>query len=460
MSGTSLVPGLDPQPEMMIATMVEHVTSTGLRIVAVRQAGVPLAELRLRVSFGSTEAGHAAQATLLASCLLSGNAADGIPVAERVQDLGASLSAAADPDRFLVAGSVLAASLEELLELLAGALITPQYDEGELAGRKARMIPQLTMARSRASTRSRETLRGHLFGNHPYARELPDAADVGAVTAATLRALHERRLVPAGSILILVGDLDPEQAIMMAERVMSGWSRSAEAADQLPCLPPVAPAGVSRLFHRPGSVQSSIRIGGPGVGRDDPRFAALQLANLIYGGYFSSRLVENIREQKGYTYSPRSGIEHGAAGSTLVAEADVATRHTAPALLEMWYELGRLSTLRPTDEELENARHYAAGTLAMSIATQAGLAGTLTTLLGDGLDLTWVREHPARLARVTARDIYDLGVYLLAPNLLAAVVIGDAAQCAEPLKAFGPWVIVGSSGEPIEDTRKGGDSDG
>lgn len=422
--------------------MSDRIIGNGLRVAAVRRPGVPLAELRLRIPFGSVEPGHAARARLLAESILSGASThDQVPLPEQIQDLGASLSAMADPDQLLISGTVLAGSLEDLLAVLARALRTARYSEREVVAQRARLITRLKMARSRASTRARETLRGHLYGAHPYAFDLPRPADVGLVTAADLRTLHERRVVPDGSVLVLVGDLDPEQALAMSERTMTAWTRREKKADELPDLPSRAPGGASRLFHREGSVQSSIRIGGPALRRDDPRFAALQLANLIYCGYFSSRLVGNIREDKGYTYSPRSSIEHGAAGSTLVVEADVATPLTAPALLEMWYELGRLSTLRPSDAELDDARQYAVGTLAMSIATQAGLANTLITLIGSGLDLGWVREHPGRLARVTARDIYELGVHLLAPNLLAAVVIGDATQCEEPLQAFGPWEV-------------------
>jgi predicted Zn-dependent peptidase len=434
------VPALGPAPENMLPPILEHTTGIGLRVVAVRRPGVPLAEVRLRIPFASAEAGHAARAWLLAECILSRKVGEGRePLTELIQDLGASMSAGADCDQFLIAGTVLAGCLEKLLGLLVTALIATRYDEDDVATERARLLTRLQMARSRASTRAREILRGHLFGAHPYARSLPQVAETSQVTAADLTVLHERRLVPGGSALVLVGDIDPGTAVAMAERVMSGWDRQPAASEELPALPATAPAGPSRLFHREGSVQSSIRIGGPALRRDHPEFAALQLANLLYGGYFSGRLIRNIREEKGYTYSPRSKIEHAVAGSTLVAEADVATALTAPALLEMWYELGRLSTLRPSDEELDNARQYATGTLAMSIATQAGLASMLITLIGDGLELDWVREHPRRLALVTAGDIYHHGVHLLAPNRLAAVVIGDASQCEEPLQAFGPW---------------------
>ena len=115
----------------------------------------------------------------------------------------------------------------------------------------------------------------------------------------------------------------------------------------------------------------------PAVPRTHPDHAHLQLANLVFGGYFSSRWVENIREDKGYTYGPHSLVEHSVAGSALTVSAEVATEVTAPALLETWYELGRMATLPITAAELENVRQYAVGSLALSISTQAGLASTL-----------------------------------------------------------------------------------
>ena len=192
------------------------------------------------------------------------------------------------------------------------------------------------------------------------------------------------------------------------------------------------------LVDRPGSVQASIRLGGPAIRREAPDYPALQLANLAYGGYFSSRLVENIREDKGYTYGPHSRISHSAAGSRLVIDADVATEVTAPALLEIWYELGRMATLPITAVELENVRQYAVGSLALSIATQAGLASTLSALIGVGLGLDWLREHPRRLAAVTLEQTFEAARTYLAPSGMLAVALGEAAVIGEPLATLGP----------------------
>jgi zinc protease len=149
--------------------------------------------------------------------------------------------------------------------------------------------------------------------------------------------------------------------------------------------------------------------------------------------------VENIREDKGYTYGPHSRISHSAAGSRLVVDADVATGVTAPALLEIWYELGRMATLPAKAEELDNVRQYAVGSLALSIATQAGLASTLSALIGVGLGLDWLREHPRRLAAVTLEETFEAARQYLAPGGMVTVVLGDAATIAGPVAAFGPF---------------------
>jgi predicted Zn-dependent peptidase len=160
-------------------------------------------------------------------------------------------------------------------------------------------------------------------------------------------------------------------------------------------------------------------------------YAATVLANLVFGGYFSSRWVSNIREDKGYTYSPHSAMEHLGAGSRLVAGADVATEVTAPALLETLYELGRIATVPVAQEELDQARRYALGALALGTSSQAGLAGQLSQLAGVGLGLDWLKEHAAALQRVTVDDVLTAGARWLAPAALTPVLVGDAEAVAD-----------------------------
>ena len=154
------------------------------------------------------------------------------------------------------------------------------------------------------------------------------------------------------------------------------------------------------LLDRPGSVQTTIRMAAAWPRRGEPAFYAAALANMVFAGYFSSRLTKNIREDKGYTYSPGSSPDHRRETSTLIVAADVGTDVTAPALVEIDYELGRIAAAPVEQDELDSARRYLAGVTALSVQTQAGLAGYLDSILSGGLDFEYLRGFRSSLDRV------------------------------------------------------------
>jgi predicted Zn-dependent peptidase len=282
---------------------------------------------------------------------------------------------------------------------------------------------------------AREALQRRRYGNHPFAREWPLPDDVAAVTPAAVRALHRRSVVPGGAVLVLVGDIVPARVVESVASVLAGWHSDHPAVGLAP-LPPLTPADVL-LVHRHGAVQSQLRLSAQAVPRDDERYPALQLANLVFGGYFSSRWVENIREDKGYTYSAHSGLEFTSSGATLLADADTASEVTAAALLETRYELGRMAVSPPDEAEVDNARQYAIGSLTINSASQRGLAGQLVTLTSLGLDLDWLLNHAARLRAVTAGQVAEVAAHFFAPSRFTGVVVGDAKRLADPLAALG-----------------------
>jgi len=314
-------------------------------------------------------------------------------------------------------------------------LTEPTFPADEIAAEKDREIERLTISRSRAATVAAETIALRMWGEHPYSLDLPQPDAVAATTPAQVRTLHRDRVHPNGAVLTIVGDVSPKRVLDRAEQALAAWT----GAGKRPRVPklPQPEGGPLLVVDRPGSVQSSFRWGSDAVGRTDERYPALQLANMIFGGYFSSRWTENIREDKGYTYGPHSRIDHHVLGSTLMLDVEVATDVTAPSVLETLYELGRISLLPVTAEELESVRQYAIGTLALSTATQAGLASTLSVLSAFGLGLDWILEHPARLQKVTVEDVSAVASQFFAPSRFASVVVGDAATITGPLSVLG-----------------------
>ncbi|WP_433083473.1 M16 family metallopeptidase [Dactylosporangium sp. CA-052675] len=428
------LPVLGPNRALKVPSTTEHTLDNGLTVIAVRRSSVPLVEVRLRVPFAQADL---ARAALLTQTVLSGTSTmSTVDIAAELQKVGGGLSAGADPDRLLISGNALVDGLDRLLEILAGVLTDAAYPAEEVDTERARLVDRIRVAQSQPSHLARVALLKRMYGSHPYAVQTPSPERVEAVVPDELRALHGERLHPAGATLVVVGDLEPEQAVAAAERMLGKWNGGGHPAE-LPPAPALEP-GPLTLVDRPDSVQSSLRLALPAVSRRHPDHAALQLANLVFGGYFSSRWVENIREDKGYTYGPHSLIEHAVAGSALVVSAEVATEVTGPALLETLYELGRIASLPPKDEELEQARQYALGTLQLGMSTQAGLAGLVSTYAGFGLRLDYLAEHAAKLAKAGKDEVAAAAAQYLAPSRAAAVVLGDAAKVEASLAALTP----------------------
>jgi zinc protease len=442
---TVTLPELAGPDALRVPEWVERTLPNGLTVIALRRSAVPLVELRLRVPFGRTPL---TGSQVLAETLLSGTATmTNVEIDARLQAIGGGLGVSTDQDRLLVSGSALVAGLERLLGVLAEVLTGATYPASEVATERDRLADRIQVARHQPSHLAREALLRRIFPGHPYEVQTPEPEQVRATGREALDELHRARVRPNGAVLVLVGDLDPEVALDLAGAAVGRWERGGEPPE-LPPIPPLAPAPLA-LRDRPGSVQSSLRLALPAVDRSHPDHAALQLANMVFGGYFSSRWMENIREEKGYSYGPRSSVEHGLAGSTLVVSADVGTEVTAPALLETWYELGRIASTPPGADEVAQARQYLLGSLQLAIATQSGLASLAATYAGFGLRMDYLGLYAERLRAATVEQVAAAGASYLAPAGLAGVVLGDADR-VEPGLARLTAVVR----DPGPDTRR------
>ncbi|MGW4483441.1 M16 family metallopeptidase [Amycolatopsis sp. NPDC004368] len=441
-TGPRPLPELGAQRAASDLSHVDTTLSNGLRVLAVRKASVPLVEVRLWIPFAGEDALHPATAEVLAETLLTGTSQrDRVEIDAELALIGGDLGAGVDPERLYLNGSALSEGLPTLLDVLGDVLTGATYAEAEVARERERLIERIAVSRTQPRTIAREALQKQRYGDHPVTREVPEASDVAAVASDQVRALHAASVLPRGSVLVIVGDIDPDTVPAELERALGGWA-SDRSAVVLPPLPELTGGNVL-LVPRAGAVQSQIRLSAQAVARTHPSYAALQMANLAFGGYFSSRLVENIREDKGYTYGAHSGFEFTGENAVVNVDADTANEVTAAALLETRYELGRLGLVPPTAEEVESVRQYAIGSLLTSTSSQSGLAGQLMALATTGLGVEWLQEHPARLAAVTGEQVAEAALEYFAPKRFTGVVVGDAEVLAPKLTALGD-VTVGS----------------
>lgn len=430
--GPRPLPELLPTAARRSPSSARVVTEGGVAITAVRRPSTPMVEVRLRIPFGGRDRVHAARAELLAETILLGTATlDRQQIDAALAAVGGHLSAQVGPQRLLLSGSVLAPGLPTLLAILAEVVTGACYRSADVDREREKLIEHVAISAAQPATIARKHLQLRRFGEHPAAWEMPEADEVAAVTAAAVRGLHRRAVVPEGSALVLVGDLKPEAAAGAAADALGGWldDRPARAL----AVPPAVTGGAVIAYHRPDAVQTQTRLTSAGVLRTDPDYAAAQLANLVLGGYFSSRLVENLREDKGFTYHAHSSLEFWPERSAVTVSYDTATEVAAQALVETRHELGRISLTPPQDGEVESARNYAVGSLASSLATQSGYASMLTTLIGSGLDAAWLTSYHRALTRVTTAEVARAAGRIFAPSGVTGVVVGDLDASGEAL---------------------------
>lgn len=424
-------PTSGPQPRVH-----RRILDNGLQVVVVRRPSVPMVEMRLRILAPIRNPAALARTTLLDETMLKGTGShDALDLEQAIGRLGGELSVGSDRDKVSIGGSVLSASLGDYLALLAEVLTGASYPKGEVEDERRRLGEHLVMARSSAGTLAAEAIARKVYGAHPYARVLPFPDEIAAVTPAQVRALHRSRIVPEGAVLVLVGDIQLARTLDAVEEALGSW-RGSPAAQGIRRVS-FEPSPLITVVDRPGSVQSSIRVGLPAVGRDDTAYPVQQVASMLFGGYFSSRLVRNLREDKGYTYTPRSSIDLGREGAMLSIAADVSTEVTGAAVNEIRYELGRLGSTLPKDDELADAREYLVGSSLIAMSTQAGLASTCANLEIAGRDLAWLRRNMRAISGVSGAAVRAHAERMITPAASRIIVVGDADRIVGQLEPLG-----------------------
>lgn len=422
-----------PRPFQM-PKIAERKLKTGLRALVINKPTVPKVELQLVVPLGRRSPKSAAD-KILASAITSGTSKrSSVEIATELQRLGASLEAAASTDQFTISGSVLAPNLSEYLELLVEILADSVFPKAEIAVERGRVAQEIQITRSQPQVVAMEALRRQLFGSHQYGTVFPEPAAVAKVGRSSVRTFYDERIQPRGAILLCVGDVSPQSASNRIESVLGAW-KGRKAVPPVPAAKLAGP-GPTLIVDRPGSVQTNIRIAGPGLPPGHVDSYALQCANGIFGGTFGSRLTANIREDKGYTYSPGSALQHLRQASYFQVGADVGTEVTVPALVETRYELSKMAALEVEKEELESVQKYLTGIMAIRMQSQRGLAAGLAGLAMFGLGVDYLKDYPQKIAAVTTADVREASRKYLAPARLLTVLVGDASRIRGEVEAL------------------------
>ena len=450
-------PKLGTAPTPRLPAVASATLPNGLRLHVVPMREVPLVHVSLAIPGGGRrDDGRPGLASFTANMLDEGaDTLDAFGIAAEAEYLGATLATGAAWDEIGVTLRAPKRTLDRALDLMADVTLRPTFASAEVKRQRDLRLAQILQQRDRPEVVASLAFNAIVYPEgHPYHDPLGgDSASTARLDSAAVRDFYRRTVVPRGATMVVTGDVTLAEARRLVQKHFGAWrgAAAAPAGDSTPAAP--APSRTTvYLVDKPGAEQSVITVGAPGVARNVPDYAALQVMNTILGGSFSSRLNTNLRETKGYTYGARSGFTFRPdVPGPFVAGASVRTDATDSSLVEFFRELRAIREAPPSAEELDRAKAYIALGLASEVETTAQVAALVEELLDFGLPLGWYSRYVPAVRAVTAADVQRVARKYLEPGRLAVVVVGDLKTIRAGIEAtgIGPVSLRDFRGQPL-----------
>ena len=420
----------------------------GLTVLVADLPGRPLISASVVVPLGAAdEPSEVAGATVLAARALTEGTEryDAIALTEATERLGAAIHAEAGWDAMSVGVDVPAARLGPALELLAEVVLRPTFPEHEVDRLRDERLNDLLQAQADPRRRADETYIGTIYApSSPYHRPSAGTREtVERLDPATLRRTYERILDPVRATFIVAGDLGGQDVAAMAAELFGSWSAPTAGTPVEPIDTTTAASGrIVRIVHRPGSVQTEIRIGHPGLPRLVPDFHAVSVMSAILGGLFNSRLNMQLREAKGYTYGAGAGFDMRRGAGPFTARAAVNTEVTVPAILDTLAELERIRAEPVSAGELAAARDFLVGVFPLRFETPGAVVGALAGLAVHDLPLAELIDYRSHVEAVDIEAVHAAARDHIHLERAAIVLVGDVDAMGPGLEAAGLGTLV------------------
>ncbi|HEX2165874.1 MAG TPA: pitrilysin family protein [Longimicrobiales bacterium] len=433
-------PPVGPAPDLVLPALQEFTLDNGLRVLLMEKHDVPLVQLNLLIGAGTArdDQGEPGVASMTAAMLDEGAAGRAaLEIADAFEMLGARFGIGAGTHTASMSLRAPSQRIDDALEIAADVVLRPDFPDAELDRLRAERLTSLVRRYDEPNA-----IAGALFGQtlygtgHPYGREdAGTAASLRAMSTADLRAFHERFYRPNNVTAIIVGDIDRAAAERMLERAFGSWERADVPEEVIPAAGQVSGRTIY-LVDKPGSAQSIVQLGRIGVPRSTEDYFALEVMNVVLGGSFTSRLNQNLREDKGYSYGARSGFSWLPAAGPWSASAAVQTQSTGPAIAEFMKELRGMHEPIPA-EEVERARNFLAMRYPAGFQSVAGIAARLGDMVQYRLPADFFNRYVTNVLAVTDAEVERVAREYIDPENLAIFVVGDREVIEQQVRDLG-----------------------
>jgi len=435
-------PAPGPALPFDLPATTQYRLANGLKVTLVPYGEVPKTNIALVVRLGNVDEakGQTALADLAGKLLLQGTQnRNAQQLAEAAADLGGTLAVNVRASDTSIDLECLGDSTTKGIALVAEVARDPAFPESELARLKADLIRETAVLRSQQQPLAQEAFQQAIYGNHPYGRTLAQAKEVERFTLPQAKALWTKYAGGDQAHLYVVGRFDEAAVRAAIEQSLAGWKKVGTHP-----RPRAAPRAARRviLIDRPGAVQSTVIYGLPVVPPTSPDYIPLTVTNTLLGGSFASRITSNIREKRGYTYSPRSTVLPYPGAATWSELADVTTKDTGASLKEVVREVELLRKEPPSAEELAGMQRYISGNFVLTNSNRAGIVNQLRFIDLFGLPDDWLRTYIQKVNAVTPEEVTRITRKYIDPTRMTLAVAGDRKVVQGDLQPFGTVKLV------------------
>ena len=441
----TIPPLLGPPPTLLVPPIVTRVLPNGLRIVVVEHHELPLADILLEVRTGgeADPASKPGTASLVASLLPEGTSTrNALQIGDQQALLGISLNANSGWEQSTVAIHTPTAQIDSALGLLADVILNPAFSSADLDRVRKARLTALQQQRDRGPSIADRAFATAVFGaNNPYGRPLAGTeASLASLTRDELTRFYSTFFRPNNSILLVVGDVHPDEIERRARMLFGAWANGDVPVVATNTVS--APKGTTVIIvDKAGAAQSSVRIGGIGAPRSTKDYFALQVMNTLLGGSFGSRLNQNLRETHAFTYGASSNFSYRRSPGPYTAAAEIVSAKTDSALIQFIKELRAIRDTVPA-AELERTKRYLQLGLPQRFETTGGIAGQLLQLLTYDIPLDFYNTAVQNIGAVTQSDVQRVAREYIDPTRLTLVVVGDRKSIEPGIRALGLGEVV------------------
>jgi zinc protease len=438
----NIVPKLPASARLVLPTVTQSRLANGVPVQLVTQTEVPLVQVTLTIDGGSRlDQVSPGRASFTTRMLLEGaGSRDANALQSELAFLGANLSANASWDSFIISLNVPKRSLGAALDLMADLVQRPTFKSADVRRQRDLRAAAILQRRDQAGAVASLAFNSIVFPKaHPYhAPGDGDSATTAKLDSASVRAFYQTAFVPDRAKFVVAGDItDAEVQTALGSR-FGNWISSGTGVT-MPTVTARAVANAGNrvfLIDKPGAAQSVLAIGGPGVARSSPDYAALVVMNTLLGASFSSRLNTNLRETKGYTYGASSRFNWLPTPGAFQIGTQVRTDVTDSSLIEVFKELRAIRDAPASAVEIARSKAYVALSIPGDFETVGQIAAQLVDVNQFGMPLSSVSDFIARVNAVTAADVQRVARKYLPLNRATIVVVGDLLKIRPGIEAL------------------------